>query len=82
MSFLFKSVGRKYQSDVALMAIFVGEVDQNFDVVKEFLSIASLKSCAISQDVFKELEKVMKFNDLSIYSHCDRGHVRSPFYDW
>ena len=50
---------------IASMAIFVREVDHNFDIVKELLSVASLKGCATGEDIFKVLKKVMECNDLS-----------------
>ena len=53
------------QTDIASMAIFVPEVDHNFDIVKELLSIDLLKGCATGEDIVKVLKKVMEFNDLS-----------------
>ena len=47
-------------SDTAQLAVFIRVVTDNFEVIEEFLDIASIKSTTTGQNIFEEVMKLMK----------------------
>ena len=72
------------QTDTTQLAIFVREVDRNFNihVFEKLLSIASLKDRTTGKDYFKRLKKAIKLNNLRFKNIALHSYKRSSSHEW